>query len=529
MWGGSRWSRPDGERQGTAYLSPSHPGRRGLTRPPCPVYNGIEYTSAGRGQGPHRTPEGAARSSVLPSDALPNQPVVALAPRNRPHDAAAEGWVERRRPSLLPVGTSQPREKTAARKPAPVHGGDIDVHRQGHPRVSPPAAEPQRLPQDPLGRQLRGVPRHRARAPRGHPHRLPAPLRHDPVPRHRRGVREQGEGHPLQVLHRVRRPARRRHLRPGPAADAAGQRLQVGRQGLRHRAPRAAAARPGRQLQEHHRPPAQARPGGVLRAPTRACCSRFSWKGRRRHLAEVPDARGAAAPGAARAAAGAAGPAQRGPQARRLSRSRSSGDLCPFCRHDVQRAPGQVRRRLGPHARGRQGLPPDPVRAGPHRHRHLPAQGRKEPGLDRADRRHQLSQDRRVRHRQRSARLQLRRRAEHRQPRPGRVHRGAQARRGLPLRPARRLAGAQDQAEEVRPDRHRRGHSRPHQRAGISPAAEQRVHGSPSRPHGEDRRALRHPAARTRSRSTRRTSTPTASRASTSPRTPSRSRPCGRC
>src|SRR2546430_17422818 len=29
-------------------------------------------------------------------------------------------------------------------------------------------------------------------------------------------------------------------------------------------------------------------------------------------------------------------------------------------------------------------LAPDPVRAGPHRHRHLPAQGREEPGLDRA-------------------------------------------------------------------------------------------------------------------------------------------------
>ena len=35
----------------------------------------------------------------------------------------------------------------------------------------------------------------------------------------------------------------------------------------------------------------------------------------------------------------------------------------------------------------------------------------------------------------------------------------------------------------------------PHQRAGIPPAAEQRVHGGPARPHGEDRRALRHPAA----------------------------------
>ena len=60
-------------------------------------------------------------------------------------------------------------------------------------------------------------------------------------------------------------------------------------------------------------------------------------------------------------------------------------------------------------------------------------------------------------------------------------------------------------------------------------AAEQRVHGSAARPHGEDRRALHHPAARTRSGSTRRTSTPSASRASTSPRTPSRWPPCGPC
>jgi serine protein kinase len=57
-------------------------------------------------------------------------------------------------------------------------------------------------------------------------------------------------------------------------------------------------------------------------------------------------------------------------------------------------------------------------------------------------------------------RLQLRRRVQHRQPRHHRVHRGAEAGRGLPLRPAGRLAGAQDQAQEVRPDRHRRGDPR---------------------------------------------------------------------
>ena len=56
-------------------------------------------------------------------------------------------------------------------------------------------------------------------------------------------------------------------------------------------------------------------------------------------------------------------------------------------------------------------------RKGSPRHRHLPAQGRKEPGFDRTDRRHQLSQNRRIWLRQRPARIQLRRRIQHRQPR----------------------------------------------------------------------------------------------------------------
>ena len=170
------------------------------------------------------------------------------------------------------------------------------------------------------------------------------------------------------------------------------------------------------------------------------------------------------------------------------------GDLCPFCRQmfneRLEQYDGDWSRVLERRPRP----PPDPLRAGPHRHRHLPAQGREEPGRDRADRRHQLSQDRRVRHRQRPPRLQLRRRVQHRQPRPRRVHRGPEARRRLPLRPARRQPGAQDQAEEVRPDRHRRGDPRPHQRAGIQEAPEQRVHGGAARPDGQDRRALRHPA-----------------------------------
>ncbi len=153
---------------------------------------------------------------------------------------------------------------------------------------------------------------------------------------------------------------------------------------------------------------------------------------------------------------------------------------------------GRLRQGHGPHPR----QPAHLQREGPRRHRHLPAQGREEPGLHRAHRRHQLPQDRRVRLRLRPARLQLRRRVQHRQPRHHRVRRGAQARRGLPLRSARRLAGAQDQAEEVPPDGHRRGHHRPHQRARVQEAPEQRVHGGLARPHGEDRRAVHHQAGR---------------------------------
>ena len=92
-----------------------------------------------------------------------------------------------------------------------------------------------------------------------------------------------------------------------------------------------------------------------------------------------------------------------------------------------------------------------------------------------------------------------------------------------------RQPGTQDQAEEVRPDRHRRGHPRAHQRAGIQEAAEQRVHGGPARPHGEDRRAVRHPAERRDQDLREGLQQPRRSAASTSPRTRSRSPRCGPC
>ena len=194
----------------------------------------------------------------------------------------------------------------------------------------------------------------------------------------------------------------------------------------------------------------------------------------------------------------------------------------------LRRAAEAVRRRLDPRDPGRPRQAADPEREGPHRHRHVPAQGREEPGLDRADRRHQLPQDRRVRQRQRSAGVQLRRRVQRRQPRHHRVRRSAQARRGVPVRPAGRQPGAQGQAEEVRPDRHRRSDPRPHQRAGIPPAAEQRVHGGPPRPHGEDRRAVRHQAGRRDQDLREGLQQGQGAAASTSPRTRSRWPPCGR-
>ena len=146
----------------------------------------------------------------------------------------------------------------------------------------------------------------------------------------------------------------------------------------------------------------------------------------------------------------------------------------------------------------------------------------------RTDRRHQLPQDRRLRQRQRPAGVQLRRRIQHRQPRHHRVRRSAEARRGVPVRPARRQPGTPIKPKKFAADRHRRGDHRPHQRAGVSPAAEQRVHGGAARSHGEDRHSVRHDARARESRSTRRTTTAERCRTSTSPRTRSKWRRCGR-
>jgi hypothetical protein len=168
-------------------------------------------------------------------------------------------------------------------------------------------------------------------------------------------------------------------------------------------------------------------------------------------------------------------------------------------------------------------------RAGPRWYRHLPAQGREEPGLDGAHRRHQLPKDRRVRLRFRSARLQFRRRVQHRQPRRRRVRRGFQAGRGVPLRSPRRHAGAQDQAEEVRADRHRRGDHRSYERGGVQEAHQQRVHGGAPRPHHQDRHPVHHEDERRDQDLSKRLQRRAHFAASTWHRTRSKSPRCGRC
>ena len=77
----------------------------------------------------------------------------------------------------------------------------------------------------------------------------------------------------------------------------------------------------------------------------------------------------------------------------------------------------------------------------------------------RADRLHRPLDHRRVRRRVRPAGLPLRRRAEHRQPRHDGVHRDAEVRREVPLRPADALAGAEHQDRPLLDDLRRRGAS----------------------------------------------------------------------
>ena len=331
------------------------------------------------------------------------------------------------------------------------------------------------------------------RTPRGDPHRLRAAVRHDPVARHRRGVRVQGKDRPLPLLHRVRHPPRRRHLRHRQAVDAARQRLQVGRPRLRHRAPRAAAARAGRQLQEHHRPRPQARHRGLLAH-------------RRGHAVQLRAGRTPTAPGprtrctASRcnssrsSTAPPSSPSSTRAGARTTSSVRVKGEMCPYSRfifnERLAKYKGDWIEMLRNEVKVYRLVLSEKDRIGI---------GTFQPKDEKNNQRDSTELTGDINYRKiaeygtdsRPARLQFRRRAEHRQPRHRRVHRGAEARRGVPLRPARREPGTQDQAEEVRPDGHRRGHSGPQRRGADADPVSVSTASSGWTTHGEAARALR--------------------------------------
>ena len=191
----------------------------------------------------------------------------------------------------------------------------------------------------------------------------------------------------------------------------------------------------------------------------------FGWKpdlaatGHERR-AVVPDARGPAAPhpagepgGGLRRDQPAAGPAG-------TTASSPTGNLCPFCRKTYQDLMTQYEgnwEQLIRHVVVKRLILSEKDRVGI---------GTFQPKDEKNQDSTELTGDLNYRKiaeygiRLRPPRLQLRRRAQHRQPRDHRVHRDPEAGRGLPLRPAGRLPGAQDQAQEVPADRHRRGHRR---------------------------------------------------------------------
>ena len=371
------------------------------------------------------------------------------------------------------------------------HGGRT---RQRHGAAHRHDAGLRPLPRSGVGGVVRGLPHHRARAARGHAQRVSARLRHDRELRHRGVHRQQEEARPVQLLQGRDRRRQGRRLRPRHPADATGARAARRRRGLRPREARHPAARAGRVEQVDDRAIAEEGARALLahrrrRALHVRVAGARGARSRRERPRAVPHARGAAAAHSRRVARQGgrrARPVERAPPRERRGRPRPRVPL------PLQAPARSLQRRLGQGRRARARAAVRALGEGPRRHRHVPAQGREEPGLDRADGRHQLPQDRRVRLGQRPARVQLRRRVQHRQPGDRRVRRGAQARRGVPLRSARRLAGAQGQAEEVRADRHRRGHHRPHQRGRVQEAALQRVHGGAARPHHQDRHPVHH-------------------------------------
>ncbi len=274
-----------------------------------------------------------------------------------------------------------------------------------------------------LGGQLRGVPGDRAGEAAGHAQRVPAPLRHDHQLRDRGVHRQQEEARPVQLLQgRARRAGRTRSSASTSRSCASCT--------CSRRRPRGTARSSASS--------SCTGPSARRRARSRACSSRASSTTRARPTARSTRSTGSASPGRASTAPTsdrfpspmneeplrlippdwrADGDRPARPLERQVQGPRRRGPRPREPLH-LQVAHDQVRGRLGEgrpnHVRVRRLVA---QREGPRRHRHVPAEGREEPGLDRAHGRHQLPEDRRVRLGLRPARVQLRRRVQHRQPR----------------------------------------------------------------------------------------------------------------
>ena len=292
----------------------------------------------------------------------------------------------------------RPTSSGRSRLCAPIEEGRTDELRRSTDFPGPPEGRHVAVEVAPLGRAVPGVPGHALGQARDRPQRLAAPLR----PRCSRtgststpSSRSGGCG---TASSRTRTATARDAVFGLEDAAHAPRRHDQGRRArLRAGAPHHPAPRPGRLGEEHDRAPDEARRSSATRAAPEGALYTFSWVLEDGTLAPLADERGSAE----------AHPGRR-PRARssrqlnerldRTYRISVPGDLDPMSRwyfnHFLKRYEGDWTRVLEHVTRA----PAPALREGPRRHRHVPAEGREEPGLDRAHGRHQLPQDRRVRH-----------------------------------------------------------------------------------------------------------------------------------
>ena len=159
------------------------------------------------------------------------------------------------------------------------------------------------------------------------------------------------------------------------------------------------------------------------------------------------------------------------------------GDLCPVCRYKLQQEyAGKYEEFPGLH----HGI----FQARPRRHRRGAAGRSQQPGHLGADRQRRYFQARSL-FRRRSAGFGIERRAQRRQPRPGRVHRSLQKRDRIPpLHDHRDPGKSRAGARAARLGLRRHGHRRPFQRSRMAEVQGRPYQRSDSRPHRRGARAV---------------------------------------